>query len=186
MFRATPKHGGLSLDTLRADRLGAYGYGRGTSPNLDALGLEGIVFDNLSAPSSKTASSHMSMFTGVHTGAHGIINFTTDLGRAVSAELPLAAELFSDVGYDTAAFTGGGMLRAELGFARGFDVFDHRGGGAQKVFSGGWVLAYPILPAQWVGWVSAPERTPFCASLTSASQGALAHAKVLSVLFSIP
>lgn len=127
----------VSLDTLRADRLGTYGYERGTSPNLDALGLDGIVFDNLSAPSSKTASSHMSMFTGVHTGAHGIINFTTDVGRAASAELPLVAELFSAAGYDTAAFTGGGMLRAELGFARGFDVFDHRGGGAQQVFDRG-------------------------------------------------
>jgi arylsulfatase len=124
----------VSLDTLRADRLGTYGYDRGTSPNLDALGLEGIVFDRLSAPSSKTASSHMSMFTGVHTGSHGIINFTTDVGRAASGELPLAAELLSDAGYETAAFTGGGMLRAELGFARGFDVFDHRGGGAQRVF----------------------------------------------------
>ena len=127
----------VSIDTLRADRLGTYGYARATSPNLDALGLEGIVFENLSAPSSKTASSHMSMFTGVHTGAHKVINFTTDVGRAASAELPLVAELFSGAGYDTAAFTGGGMLRSELGFARGFDVFDHRGGGAQRVFDRG-------------------------------------------------
>lgn len=127
----------VSIDTLRADRLGTYGYTRGTSPNFDALGLEGVVFDRLSAPSSKTASSHMSMFTGVHTGTHGIINFTTDVGRAPSAELPLVSELFSEAGYDTAAFTGGGMLRGELGFDRGFDVFDHRGGGAEAIFDRG-------------------------------------------------
>lgn len=135
----------VSIDTLRADRLGTYGYDRGTSPNIDALAEGGVVFDSLTAPSSKTASSHMSMFTGVHTGVHGILNFTTDEGRAVAADLPLLAELLADEGYDTAAFTGGGMLRAELGFARGFDVFDHGGGGAERVLNRGreWLQAVP-------------------------------------------
>lgn len=124
----------ISLDTLRADRLGAYGYQRPTSPFLDRVAAEGALFLDHSAPSSKTATSHMSMLTGMHPTVHGVRNCYTPETLAVSPELPLLAEHFEAAGYRTAAFTGGGMMTHELGFDRGFEIYDDAGGGADRVF----------------------------------------------------
>lgn len=123
----------VSLDTLRADRLGCYGYDRDTSPFLDRLAGEGTLFLDLSAPSSKTAPSHMTMLSGLHPGVHGVRNCYTVESQAASADLPMLPELLAEVGYRTAAFTGGGMLSGELGFERGFEVYDEAGGGAERV-----------------------------------------------------
>lgn len=124
----------VSLDTLRADRLGCYGYGRPTSPFLDELAAQGVLFEAAMAPSSKTATSHMSMFTGMHPGVHGVRNYYGAEGRAANPGLPLLPELFQNAGYTTAAFTGGGMMSRELGFGRGFATYDDGGGGAPRVF----------------------------------------------------
>lgn len=124
----------VSLDTLRADRLGCYGHDRATSPFLDELAAAGVVFDDASAPSSKTAPSHMSMFTGVHPSVHGVRNYYGREAWAPNADLVTLPERASEAGYITAGFTGGGMLSAELGFERGFDVYDAKGGGADRVF----------------------------------------------------
>ncbi len=127
----------VSLDTLRADRVGAWGYERDTTPFLDRLAAQGAAFLKVAAPSSRTASSHMSMFTGLRPSSHGVINFVDADGLAVSKDLPLLAEIFERGGYHTAGFTDGGMMRGELGFERGFDIYDHSGGGAQPVFDRG-------------------------------------------------
>ncbi|MDF1800687.1 MAG: sulfatase-like hydrolase/transferase [Planctomycetota bacterium] len=134
----------VSLDTLRADRLGCYGYDRDTSPLLDRLAGEGTLFLDLSAPSSKTAPSHMTMLSGMHPGVHGVRNCYTVESQAASADLPLLPELLAEVGYRTAAFTGGGMLSGELGFERGFEVYDEAGGGAERVLpkAGAWLRDY--------------------------------------------
>lgn len=124
----------VSLDTLRADRLGTYGHDRDTSPFLDRIAAEGARFDDLSAPSSKTATSHMSMFSGMHPGVHGVRNSYEPEAQAASGDLPLLPEVLAEAGYRTAAFTGGGMMAGELGFARGFQHQDERGGGADRVF----------------------------------------------------
>ena len=124
----------ISLDTLRADRLGAYGYPRPTSPFIDGLAADGALFTDVSSPSSKTATSHMSMFTGMHPTVHGVRNCYTPETERVSGELPLLAEHFDRAGYRTAAFTGGGMMTHELGFDRGFEIYDDQGGGADNVF----------------------------------------------------
>lgn len=125
----------VSLDTLRADRVGAYGYDRDTTPVLDSLAAEGVVFERVAAPSSRTASSHMSVLTGLRPSSHGVVNYVSENGLAASADLPLLTELLEDAGYTTAGFSGGGMMRGELGFARGFEIYDHRGGGAEPVFT---------------------------------------------------
>lgn len=124
----------ISLDTLRADRLGVYGYERPTSPFMDQLASAGAHFTDVSSPSSKTATSHMSMFTGMHPTVHGVRNCYTPDTQRVSGELPLLAEHFERAGYRTAAFTGGGMMTHELGFDRGFGIYDDQGGGADRVF----------------------------------------------------
>ena len=124
----------ISLDTLRADRLGAYGYPRPTSPFIDALAADGALFTDVSSPSSKTATSHMTMFTGMHPTVHGVRNCYTPETERVSGEMPLLTEHFDRAGYRTAAFTGGGMMTHELGFDRGFEIYDDQVGGADNVF----------------------------------------------------
>ena len=77
----------------------------------------------------------MSMFTGLHPGAHGVKNYYGVDSRALSPDVPLLAELLLDAGYHTVAYTGGGMMSAELGFERGFDLYDDQGGGGDRVFA---------------------------------------------------
>ncbi|MDP6529832.1 MAG: sulfatase [Gemmatimonadota bacterium] len=98
----------VSLDTLRADRLGAYGNPTGTSPHLDRLARRGVSFDRCIAQSTMTTPSHRSLFQSRE-------------ASAVSKQSPVLAECFRDSGFATAAFTGGGNISAKLGFARGFD-----------------------------------------------------------------
>ena len=62
----------ISMDTLRADHVGAYGYERPVTPNIDALAARGILFENAVAQSSWTRPSHLSMFTGLYPNEHGV------------------------------------------------------------------------------------------------------------------
>ena len=120
-----PKHGLLilSLDTLRADRLGVYGNQRGLSPHLDAFAEECVVFDDAFANSPKTASSHMTLFTSLLPTAHGVTN--TSLREGVPAKM-LAdnrltlAQILNRTGYWNAAIASGGNIQQFLGFAKGF------------------------------------------------------------------
>ncbi len=98
----------VSLDTLRADRLGAYGYARETSPAIDALAAESIVFSNAVAQYTVTKTSHRSLFTS---------------RRRYADEDPTWAEILRERGYRTAAFTGGGFMNRRFGHARGFDLY---------------------------------------------------------------
>ncbi len=63
----------ISIDTLRADHLGTYGYERDTSPHLDAFARRGVVFENALAPSSWTLPSHATMMTGLAPIRHGAL-----------------------------------------------------------------------------------------------------------------
>lgn len=109
----------VSIDTLRADHLGTYGYARGTSPFLDRLAAKGTVFERLIAEATTTGPSHMTMFTSVPAPVHGLTSGW--LGIAVPAVT--VAELLRTAGYLTAAFTEDGQLAHERGFGRGFDVY---------------------------------------------------------------
>lgn len=106
----------VSLDTLRADRLGAYGSPLSLSPVLDRLAEESVVFDRTVAQCSHTYDSHKSLF---------LSRYPT-LGTEEDFYL---AELFREAGYQTAAFTGGGMVAAEFGFDRGFEIYEEAPGG---------------------------------------------------------
>ena len=112
----------ISIDTLRADHLGLYGYVRDTSPRLDARADEWIRFSQALSHTPKTAPSHMTMLTGLMPGAHGVENWKGGTGRTLSLGIPTLAERLSDVGFATAAFTEGGNVAAALGFDRGFGV----------------------------------------------------------------
>jgi len=112
----------LSIDTLRADHLGCYGYDRDTSPNLDALADDGVLFENAISSSNWTLPAHASMLTGLNPSRHGAVR--PGGCCPVPAELETVAELLWDRGYTTGAFTGDGLLRPGLGFAQGFDHFE--------------------------------------------------------------
>ncbi len=109
----------ISVDTLRADRLGCYGYTRDTSPALDSLAARSFVFDRAYTHSPNTIVAHASLLTALNPWSHG-----------VRADVPLAesfttlSEYFRDAGYETAGFTAhGDWLTEAKGFAQGFDHF---------------------------------------------------------------
>lgn len=115
----------ISLDTLRADHLGAYGYSRDTSPQLDRLAKRGTVFRNAISASAWTVPAHMTAFTGLEPPAHQLVDFP-DTGR-LGRGYPTLAGILRDAGFRTGAFTGGGFVSRGPGFDRGFERFVSRG-----------------------------------------------------------
>ncbi|MGH7792955.1 MAG: sulfatase-like hydrolase/transferase, partial [Thermodesulfobacteriota bacterium] len=111
----------ISIDTLRADHLGCYGYHRNTSPNIDRLAREGVIFSNAFSVSSWTLPAHISMFTSMYSTSHGVITGEDYLD---DSRITLA-EVLKREGYATAAFISGAYLRdPRYGFEQGFDLYD--------------------------------------------------------------
>ncbi|HEY8518228.1 MAG TPA: sulfatase [Candidatus Binatia bacterium] len=106
----------ISLDTLRADFVGAYGQKRPTTPNLDRLAEEGALFENVYTTYPSTTASHMTMLTGVHPSVHGVYAF----GSLLPSSYELLSTVLAARGYQTAAVTEDGMIHAFAGFVRGF------------------------------------------------------------------
>jgi arylsulfatase A-like enzyme len=109
----------ILVDTLRRDHLGAFGYERPTSPNIDRLLSESYVFTAAQTPSTWTIPSVASLFTGLYPSAHRI---ATGADR-VPQDAPLLAEHFRSYGYRTAAFVGNEIVTGSNGYAQGFDRF---------------------------------------------------------------
>lgn len=108
----------ITIDTLRADHLGAYGYPRPTSPVIDGLADRGVVFTNATANSSWTRPSTASIFTSRLPSKHGAYSFR----RSIAPELPTLAECLHDAGYRTLGVSGNFVhVNEAFGFARGFD-----------------------------------------------------------------
>ncbi len=114
----------ITIDTLRADRVGAYS-GRALTPELDRLAARGIRFTQAHAHAPMTLPSHTSILTGLVPPSHGVHN---NGSTALSSDTPTLASLLHDAGYRTAAFVGAFVLDARFGLARGFDVYDDRVG----------------------------------------------------------
>jgi len=111
----------VSIDTLRADRLGSYGYARDTSPTLDRLAARGTLFENASAPSGWTVPSHASLLTGLYSRSHGMRFGGDRLARGVVT----LAETLSRRGFATGAIVNVLLLAHGNGFERGFESFHH-------------------------------------------------------------
>jgi arylsulfatase A-like enzyme len=109
----------VSIDTLRADHMGSYGYWRASSPHLDALAKENILFEDTYAPSSLTAPSHVSLFTSLYPLSHRILGNSDTY--SYSRDIVALAEVLKSHGYKTAGFSGGGQVSEIQGFSRGFD-----------------------------------------------------------------
>lgn len=96
----------VTIDTLRADHLGSYGYPRQVSPFLDSIAARGVRFERAISSSSHTGPSHASMFTSQYPARHRVIRNGIKLRSAV----PTLAGMLSDTGFDTAAFVSIGFL----------------------------------------------------------------------------
>lgn len=120
----------ITIDTLRADRVGAYGNRSGLTPALDQLAESGLRFDAAFTPVPMTLPAHASILTGLEPFSHGIRNNT---GFRLGDTATLATML-KRAGYRTGAFVGAFVLSAKFGLNRDFDVYDDRfgrqGGGA--------------------------------------------------------
>jgi arylsulfatase A-like enzyme len=110
----------ITVDTLRADHLGAYGYPRSTSPSLDAFAEEAVVFENAHATSSWTLSSLASLLTSLYTSSHGCWGNQSTLGPGFET----LGEVLSTQGFDTAAFVTHFFLDRRYGLDQGFDLYD--------------------------------------------------------------
>lgn len=112
----------LSVDTLRADRVGALGGKPGLTPHLDRLAAESLCFEGAWAPCSYTLASHTSVFSGQYPAVHGV----RVPGKCRDPRVTrLLQEHAREAGYRTAAFTGGGQIGPRLGLAGGFEIYDH-------------------------------------------------------------
>lgn len=110
----------VSIDTLRADRLGAWGNSRGLTPNLDHLAAESIVFERAFAQANETLYSHASLFTSRYPSELGPLTSQFTIPSAT----PTLAGVLHAYGWQTAAFVAGGHLGKDYGFDRGFDSYD--------------------------------------------------------------
>jgi arylsulfatase len=107
----------VTIDTLRADHLGSYGYRRPTSPFLDRLAAEGTLFLRAMSSASHTAPSHATLMTGRYMHEHGVVKN----GNRIAAGLPTLALQLREAGYQTAAFVSTKFLRR---LDRSFETVD--------------------------------------------------------------
>ena len=112
----------IVVDTLRADHLSCYGYQRNTTPNIDQLAGEGVLFRNAISAAPWTLPSAASFLTSQYPCVLGISN----RAAMIPGEFPLLAELLKQQGYTTHGIVSHTMLSARLGFGRGFDSYDER------------------------------------------------------------
>jgi choline-sulfatase len=114
----------ITIDTLRPDHVGCYGYKQVETPGLDALAVDGVRFTQAFTHSPITNTSHITILTGLLPSVHGV----TDFGIPLSPQHVTAAELLKKHGYKTAAFIGAVILDSNTlapGLDRGFDFYDN-------------------------------------------------------------
>jgi arylsulfatase A-like enzyme len=111
----------VTIDTLRADHVGAYGSTAGATPSIDVFAHEGILFENAITPAPMTLPAHTSIFSGYFPFRTGVRVNGTD---RITETIPLLAPQLADRGFATAAFVSSLVLRKESGIGRGFSLFD--------------------------------------------------------------
>src|SRR5262249_2419926 len=113
----------VTIDTLRADRLGCYGFSRIQTPTLDALAREGVLFEHATSTVPLTFPSHASIFTGRIPPHHGVRD---NGGFFLGDDETTLAERLQQAGYATGAFVGAWVLESKWGLAQGFDTYSDR------------------------------------------------------------
>ncbi len=110
----------ITLDTTRKDHLNSYGYDRDTSPAMDAVAKDGVVFEQVFTVATNSAPSHATMFTGLYPFEHGLV----DNGRKLNHKFLTLAEFLQAHNYDTAAYIGYYAIGRESGLDQGFATFE--------------------------------------------------------------
>ena len=110
----------ITIDTLRADRVGCYGYNKARTLNLDGLARQGVFFRTVVAPVPLTLPSHCSILTGTFPPDHGVRD---NVGYTLPPDRTTLAEIMRSRGYSTAAFVGAYVLDRKRGLDRGFDTY---------------------------------------------------------------
>ena len=137
--RARPDVILISIDTLRADRLGCYGYSRAVSPAIDSFAREAILYENAFSQATWTLPSHLSLFTSRFPNELRLLN---DRPYVMQAKLQSGfkeanmlentdttlSETLREDGYYCVAFTEGGFISPLYGFSRGFHIYNERNG----------------------------------------------------------
>ena len=119
----------ITIDALRADHLSCYGYERTTSPHIDRIAGEGFIFEHVTAPSSWTAPSMVSLFTSVYPINHGVVHGFIKNGKTIlnqevfSREITTLPEILKAQGYTTFGIAANLHLSEQFGFGRGFDYY---------------------------------------------------------------
>lgn len=113
----------ITLDTTRADHLGAYGNRRARTPNLDRLAARGVLFERAITAAPLTLPAHASLLTGQYPFSHGVRNNGT---FTLTGAMPTLTAALHEAGYRTAAFVSAFVLDHRYGLARGFDRYDDR------------------------------------------------------------
>jgi len=154
----------VTIDTLRADRVGAFGSARGLTPTIDRLAAGGLRLTRAYTSAPLTLPAHASLLTSSSPPVHGVRN--NSLFR-LRADAPTLATVLKEAGYRTGAFVGAFVLDARFGLGRGFDVYDDRYGDkaigdpgegperrAEDVVTPAraWILGAPA-STPWFAWV---------------------------------
>jgi arylsulfatase A-like enzyme len=108
------------LDSVRASNVSTYGYGRPTTPVLDKLAAEGMVFEQATSVGCWTLPVHATLFTGTYPTRHGV----TISANALGDSLPTLAEALGTLGYETACFSNNAYISSASGLTRGFEHVD--------------------------------------------------------------
>ena len=152
----------IVVDTLRADRLGLYGYERATSPELEGWAKRGALFERAIATSPWTLPSVASALTGLYPLSHGAGTRRKKLpsGRShtffgLDAGVPTLTSVLAEHGYATGAFVTNTFLRPEFGLARDFDIYDHTRN------SGLYERPADVMVDRSLEWVDAQGQRPF-------------------------
>lgn len=119
----------ISVDTLRADHVGCYGYGRDTTPHIDAESRNAWFFHSAVSQSAWTLPAHASMFTGLLPSELGLVFYDdeglekNDRVGKMDPRLSTLAKILKDYGYSTAGFHGGAWVNPVFGLNAGFDIY---------------------------------------------------------------
>jgi len=162
----------ITLDTTRADHLGCYGYGLETSPNLDRLAEQSVVYEHAISTASWTLPAHAALFTGKFTSSHGArydpegpLRLTSGIegpaawdgyrARGLSVEERTLAGLLGQAGYATGAVVAGPWMKRVFGLDRGFEHYDD-----DQVHDVSGRLAEEVTSAA-LSWLAIPRDGPF-------------------------
>lgn len=139
----------ITMDTVRADHLGVYGYKRETSPNIDGFAMDGVRWENAIVQVPLTRPSHFTILSGRYPSSHGLLdNFS-----ATPENIPLLSDMLGEKGYKTAAFVSAAVLNSSFNTRLGFQMYSDRI--ENVVFDNSFLLVFALRKIEALGRIKA-------------------------------